>query len=71
VVLNRPYDLLVKQGVLTHPIGDYAVRPRDATFAAHGVTMAHYINGGAYTVGGKLICLLMYLLHVAAIIIDI
>jgi all-trans-retinol 13,14-reductase len=39
------------KGVLTHPIGDYAVQPRDATFAAHGVTMAHYINGGAYTVG--------------------
>jgi len=37
--------------VLTHPIGDYAVQPRDATFAAHGVTMAHYVNGGAYTVG--------------------
>ena len=35
--------------VLTHPIGDYAVQPRDATFAAHGVTMAHYVNGGAYT----------------------
>ena len=32
-------------------IGDYAVQPRDATFAAHGVTAAHYITGGAYTVG--------------------
>jgi phytoene dehydrogenase-like protein len=39
------------KAVMTHPIGDYAVQPRDATFAAHGVTMAHYINGGAYTVG--------------------
>eukprot|EP00804_Cyclotella_cryptica_P000840 CCRYP_001078-RA/>CCRYP_001078-RA protein AED:0.34 eAED:0.34 QI:0/0.75/0.6/1/1/1/5/140/483 len=37
------------KGVLTHPIGDYAVQPRHATFAAHGVTMAHYLNGGAYT----------------------
>jgi all-trans-retinol 13,14-reductase len=39
------------KAVLTHPIGDYAVQPRDATFAAHGVTAAHYITGGAYTVG--------------------
>jgi len=31
--------------------GDYAVQPREATFAAHGVTAAHYFNGGAYTVG--------------------
>jgi all-trans-retinol 13,14-reductase len=33
------------KAVLTHPIGDYAVQPRDATMAAHGVTMAHYIDG--------------------------
>ena len=31
--------------------GDYAVQPKEATFAAHGVTAAHYVNGGAYTVG--------------------
>jgi hypothetical protein len=29
------------KAVLTHPIGDYAVQPREATMAAHGVTMAH------------------------------
>jgi all-trans-retinol 13,14-reductase len=39
------------KAVLTHPIGDYAVQPRDATFAAHGITMAHYMAGAAYTVG--------------------
>lgn len=39
------------KAVLTHPIGDYAVQPRDATFAAHGITMAHYLDGAAYTVG--------------------
>ena len=39
------------KAVLTHPIGDYAVQPRDATFAAHGITMAHYMDGAAYTVG--------------------
>lgn len=39
------------KAVLTHPIGDYAVQPRDATFAAHGITMAHYLKGAAYTVG--------------------
>jgi all-trans-retinol 13,14-reductase len=39
------------KAVLTHPIGDYAVQPREATFAAHGVTMAHYMDGAAYTVG--------------------
>jgi all-trans-retinol 13,14-reductase len=32
-------------------IGDYAVQPQDATFAAHGITMAHYMRGAAYTVG--------------------
>jgi hypothetical protein len=37
------------KAVFTHPIGDYAVQPREATFAAHGVTQAHYLNGGAYT----------------------
>lgn len=38
-------------GCLTHPIGDYAVQPRDATMAAHGITMAHYADGASYTVG--------------------
>ena len=39
------------KAVLTHPIGDYAVQPRDATMAAHGITMAHYMDGACYTVG--------------------
>jgi all-trans-retinol 13,14-reductase len=39
------------KAVLTHPIGDYAVQPRDATMAAHGVTMAHYQDGACYCVG--------------------
>jgi phytoene dehydrogenase-like protein len=39
------------KGILCHPIGDYAVQPRDATMAAHGVTMAHYMDGASYTVG--------------------
>ena len=39
------------KAVFTHPIGDYAVQPRDATFAAHGITMAHYMDGASYTVG--------------------
>lgn len=39
------------KGVLNHPIGDYAVQPRVATFAAQGITMAHYMEGAAYTVG--------------------
>mmetsp|Transcript_27927 Transcript_27927/g.62321 ORF Transcript_27927/g.62321 Transcript_27927/m.62321 type:complete len:680 (+) Transcript_27927:108-2147(+) len=39
------------KAVLTHPIGDYAVQPREASMAAHGVTMAHYSRGGGYTVG--------------------
>ena len=37
------------KAVLAHPIGDYAVQPRDATFAAHGVTAAHCVKGGVYT----------------------
>ena len=32
------------KAVLTHPIGDYAVQPRNATFAAHGVTMVLCIS---------------------------
>ena len=39
------------KAVLTHPIGDYAVQPRDATWAAHGITQAHYLSGASYTVG--------------------
>jgi all-trans-retinol 13,14-reductase len=39
------------KGVMCHPIGDYAVQPREATMAAHGVTMSHYMDGGSYTVG--------------------
>lgn len=39
------------KAVLTHPIGDYAVQPREATMAAHGVTMSHYIDGASYCVG--------------------
>ena len=39
------------KAVLTHPIGDYAVQPRDATWAAHGITQAHYLQGAAYTIG--------------------
>jgi phytoene dehydrogenase-like protein len=39
------------KAVLTHPIGDYAVQPREATMAAHGITMAHYMDGASYTVG--------------------
>jgi len=38
--------------VLTHPIGDYAVQPRVATFAAQGIAMGHYMEGAAYTVWG-------------------
>jgi len=34
-----------------HPIGDYGTQPREASFAAHGVTAEHYIDGGSYTVG--------------------
>ena len=46
-------DLTLRRikAVLTHPIGDYAVQPKEATFAAHGITMAHYMEGAAYTVG--------------------
>lgn len=39
------------KAVLSHPIGDYAVQPREATWAAHGVTATHYMTGGAYSVG--------------------
>jgi len=45
------YDIRRVKGVLCHPIGDYAVQPRQATMAAHGVTMTHYMDGGSYTVG--------------------
>lgn len=35
------------KAVLNHPIGDYAVQPRVATFAAQGITMAHYMEGAS------------------------
>ncbi|KAL3915009.1 MAG: hypothetical protein SGILL_005846 [Bacillariaceae sp.] len=46
-------DLVLRRvkGVLNHPIGDYAVQPRVATFAAQAITMAHYMEGASYTVG--------------------
>ena len=31
------------KGVLNHPIGDYAVQPRVATYVAQGITMDHYM----------------------------
>lgn len=45
------YAIRRLKGILCHPIGNYAVQPREATMAAHGVTMAHYMDGGSYTVG--------------------
>ena len=39
------------KAVLNHPIGDYAVQPREATYVAQGITMAHYMEGAAYTIG--------------------
>ena len=43
---NEPDPVLRRvKGVLTHPIGDYAVQPRVATFAAQAITMAHYMEG--------------------------
>lgn len=39
------------KGVMNHPLGDYAVQPRVATFAAQAITMAHYMEGASYTVG--------------------
>ena len=39
------------KAILAHPIGDYGCQPRTASFAAHGVTAEHYIDGGSYTVG--------------------
>jgi len=39
------------KAVLNHPIGDYAVQPKEATMAAQGITMAHYAEGASYTVG--------------------
>mmetsp|Transcript_17978 Transcript_17978/g.22003 ORF Transcript_17978/g.22003 Transcript_17978/m.22003 type:complete len:448 (+) Transcript_17978:63-1406(+) len=39
------------KAVLSHPIGDYAVQPRVATFVAQGITMAHYMEGASYTDG--------------------
>ena len=49
---NEPDPVLRRvKAVLNHPIGDYAVQPRVATFAAQGITMAHYMEGASYTKG--------------------
>jgi all-trans-retinol 13,14-reductase len=39
------------KAIFTHPIGDYAVEPKEASFVAHGGATAHYSRGAAYTVG--------------------
>ncbi len=36
---------------MTHLVHLIYLQPREATFAAQGITMAHYMEGAAYTVG--------------------
>ena len=43
--------LLFNNSCFYHELSDYAFYNFQATWAAHGVTAAHYMKGGAYTVG--------------------
>lgn len=40
-------------GVLSAQFGDYGMPPKQSSFAIHGVVARHYLNGGAYPVGGS------------------
>ncbi len=39
--------------VLTTQCGNYGLTPKKSPFAAHAIVAGHYINGGAYPVGGS------------------
>lgn len=40
-------------GVLTAQYGDYGMSPGESSFSMHVVVAKHYLNGGAYPVGGS------------------
>jgi all-trans-retinol 13,14-reductase len=40
-------------GVLSAQFGDYGMPPKQSSFAIHGVVARHYLNGGAYPIGGS------------------
>jgi all-trans-retinol 13,14-reductase len=40
-------------GVLTAQYGDYGMPPGESSFSMHAVVAKHYLNGGAYPVGGS------------------
>ncbi len=40
-------------GLLSAQYGDYGLPPKQGSFAVHAMVMEHYLNGGAYPVGGS------------------
>jgi all-trans-retinol 13,14-reductase len=46
-----PNTRMRAKGVMVHPLGDYAVQPRDSSIMAHAMTMNYYVDGAAYTSG--------------------
>lgn len=51
-VLNQLTQNERLKAVLTSQWGDYALPPEDSSFAIHALVVGHYLNGGAYPVGG-------------------
>jgi all-trans-retinol 13,14-reductase len=43
----------VLKGVLTGQFGDYGLPPSQSSFLMHALLAKHYLNGGAYPVGGS------------------
>lgn len=39
--------------VLSAQFGDYGMPPAQSSFAIHAVVAKHYLNGGAYPIGGS------------------
>lgn len=51
-VLDNLTDNLELKAVLTGQWGDYGLPPRQSSFAAHAIVVAHYLEGASFPVGG-------------------
>ena len=52
-VMSRLFDDPRAAGVLTGQWGDYGLTPRKSCFPIHGMVASHFMQGGAYPVGGS------------------
>jgi all-trans-retinol 13,14-reductase len=52
-VLDELTDNKELKAILTTQFGDYGLTPGSSSFAIHAMVASHYMNGGAYPVGGS------------------